>query len=131
LGGRERDPLLGAPPQVRLTVSVPGPGRRLMGGALQVDVQRQEAEALLPDGFLPYVKRDARPRRHQSGFQEFGLPYAPDPAITAYLAAFLTDNEQLMAVGGDGGSARAEGIFFYRGEFYLQRLQPMAWDVVC
>jgi hypothetical protein len=27
--------------------------------------------------------------RRQSGFQDFGLPYAADPAITRYLAAFL------------------------------------------
>ena len=29
-------------------------------------------------------------RSRRSGFQEFGLPFAPDPAITRYLAAFLT-----------------------------------------
>ena len=33
---------------------------------------------------------DARPARRGSGFQEFGLPFAADPAVTRYLAAFLT-----------------------------------------
>src|SRR5215510_5412581 len=94
-----KETLLGSTPPERLTVNVPGAGARLIGGALHTDVQRQEVEDLLLEGFLPYVERDARPRRYQSGFQEFGLPYALDPAITAYLAAFLTDHQQLLAEG--------------------------------
>jgi hypothetical protein len=31
-----------------------------------------------------------RPQTRRSGFQEFGLPYVADPAITRHLAAFLT-----------------------------------------
>ena len=50
---------------------------------------REEVEHLLIDGFLPRVDLDAKPAARRSGFQEFGLPYAPDAAITRYLAAFL------------------------------------------
>jgi hypothetical protein len=109
---------------------VPGTGTRLIGGALQVDVQRQEVEDLLLEGFLPYVKRDARPRRHQSGFQEFGLPYAPDPAITAFLAAFLTDHQQLMVAGDDGTSARPEVILFNGGVFDSPVIRQRLLDVM-
>jgi hypothetical protein len=42
------------------------------------------------EGFLPRVKLDDQPAARRSGFQEFGLPYAADPAMTRYLAAFLT-----------------------------------------
>ncbi|MBS0203999.1 MAG: Hsp70 family protein [Planctomycetes bacterium] len=72
------------------TLTLPGSGARLIGGGLQVAVTRDEVRSLLVDGFFPLVPIDDRPRVSQSGFQEFGLPYAPDPAITRYLAAFLT-----------------------------------------
>jgi hypothetical protein len=91
-----KETLLGTDPPEHLTVSVPGTGAHLIGGALQTDVQRQEVADLLLEGFLPYVALEARPQRRQSGFQEFGLPYAPDPAITTYLAAFLTDHQRLV-----------------------------------
>ena len=100
-----KETFLGAKPPDRLTVSVPGAGARLIGGALHTEVQRQEVEDLLLTGFLPYVERDARPHRYRSGFQEFGLPYAPDPAITAYLAAFLSD--QQLPVEGESGFLHA------------------------
>src|ERR687888_2012017 len=111
-----KETFLGAKPLDRLTVSVPGTGTRLIGGALHTEVQRQEVEDLLT-GFLPYVKRDARPHRYRSGFQEFGLPYAPDPAITAHLAAFLSDHRQLLAAGESGGAARPDVILFNGGFF--------------
>src|SRR5439155_15099122 len=118
-----KETLLGAQPPDRLTVSVPGVGARLIGGALQTDVQRQEIEDFLLEGFLPYVERDARPHRYQSGFQEFGLPYAPDPAITAYLAAFLTDHQQLP-------SARPDVILLNGGLFASPVLRQRLLDVM-
>ena len=45
---------------------------------------------MLVEGFFPRVGLDDKPAGRRSGFQEFGLPFAPDPAITRYLAAFLT-----------------------------------------
>src|ERR671936_627808 len=121
-----KETFLGAKPPDRLTVSVPGDGARLIGGALHADVQRQEVEDLLLDGFLPYVERDARPHRYRSGFQEFGLPYAPDPAITAYLAAFLSDHQQLPGAGGSGVTTRPDVILlnggFFASSAFRQRL---------
>ncbi len=70
----------------RLVVSLPGSGSRLIGGALQVEVSRDEVRQLLVDGFLPRVALEDKPTARRSGFQEFGLPYAPDPAISRYLA---------------------------------------------
>src|SRR5215831_4928683 len=113
-----------------LTVSVPGAGARLIGGALHTDVQRQEVEDFLLDGFLPYVERDARPHRYRSGFQEFGLPYAPDPAITAYLAAFLSDHQQLPAEGDSDVSARPDVILLNGGLFASSVLRQRLLDVM-
>jgi hypothetical protein len=39
---------------------------------------------------MPRVALGDKPAAHRSGFQEFGLPYAADAAITRHLAAFLT-----------------------------------------
>jgi molecular chaperone DnaK (HSP70) len=125
-----KETFLGTKPPDRLTVSVPGAGTRLIGGALHTDVQRQEVEHLLLEGFLPYVAHNARPRRYQSGFQEFGLPYAPDPAITAYLAAFLTDQQQRTAAGEVCASARPDVLLLNGGLFASPVVRQRLVDVM-
>ncbi|WP_146430200.1 Hsp70 family protein [Blastopirellula retiformator] len=71
-------------------VSVLGRGSKLIGGTVTVDVPRDRAMQLLLDGFFPKCGADAHPERgHASGFQELGLPYESDPAITRHLATFL------------------------------------------
>ncbi len=72
------------------TLTLPGGGSKLIGGSLQVPVTRDEVRELLVNGFFPQVALDKKPLASQSGFQEFGLPYAADPAVTTHLAAFLT-----------------------------------------
>lgn len=84
-----KETLLGASPPERLTVHVPASGSRLIGGGLKLEVTHDEVVNLLVNGFLPRVTLDDKPARRTSGFQEFGLPFAPDHAITRYLAAFL------------------------------------------
>ncbi|MFO0903458.1 MAG: Hsp70 family protein [Pirellulales bacterium] len=73
-----------------LSIHLPSGGAKLIGGGLRVDVTREEVHRWLIDGFFPLVPLDSRPDTRRSGFQEFGLPYASDPAITSHLAAFLT-----------------------------------------
>jgi molecular chaperone DnaK (HSP70) len=90
LARRAKEALLGKAAPESYTLNLPSSGAKLIGGGLQTQVTRQDVEKLLVDGFLPFVDLDARPERRSSGFQEFGLPYAADPAITRYLASFLT-----------------------------------------
>jgi len=71
------------------TLRVSPPGTRLIADSINITLSRDEVRQLLLDGFLPQVSFDERPQARQSGFQEFGLPYAPDPAVTRYLAEFL------------------------------------------
>ncbi len=85
-----KETLLGDAAPERLTVTLPAGGSRLIGGGLQVELARDDARALLLDGFFPRVRLDDKPASRRSGFQEFGLPYAANPAVTRYLAAFLT-----------------------------------------
>jgi molecular chaperone DnaK (HSP70) len=78
----------GAPKSV--PVSILGRGSKLIGGTIKAEVTRQQAEALLVDGFFPTVAADARAeRRRTAGLREMGLPYAHDPAITRHLAEFI------------------------------------------
>jgi len=85
-----KEVLLGNDAPDQWTLTLPGSGSKLIGGSIQVPVTRTEVEALLADGFFPEVPFDAKPESAKSGFQEFGLPYASDPAITKHLASFLT-----------------------------------------
>ena len=71
-------------------LSVLGRGSKLIGGTVKVEVERDAAAELLLDGFFPKCEVDDRPaRRRQSGFQEIGLPFESDTAVTRHLAAFL------------------------------------------
>ncbi|MGE3454914.1 MAG: Hsp70 family protein, partial [Kofleriaceae bacterium] len=65
-------------------------GSKLIGGTLKTELTREQAEAMLVDGFFPVVDADARAqKRRAAGLREMGLPYAHDPAITRHLAEFL------------------------------------------
>ncbi|MCC6494047.1 MAG: Hsp70 family protein, partial [Pirellulales bacterium] len=87
---RVKETLLGPDPPDAVTINLPAGGSRVVGGASQIEVSRDEVQTLLADGFLPPVRLDEKPQRRRSGFQDFGLPYAADAAITRYLATFLT-----------------------------------------
>jgi hypothetical protein len=71
-------------------VAVLGRGSKLIGGTVTVDVPRSMASELLVGGFFPECELADKPKRgRQSGFQEIGLPFETDVAITRHLAAFL------------------------------------------
>jgi len=73
------------------SISVLGRGSRLIGGTVSVDVEREAVAELLLEGFFPACSVDAKPeRRRASGFQEIGLPFESDAAVTRHLAAFLS-----------------------------------------
>ncbi|MCP4855902.1 MAG: Hsp70 family protein [Fuerstiella sp.] len=100
------------------TIALPGSGSKLIGGGLQVTVRRDEVVQLLVDGFLPAAEFDEKPQNRQSGFQEFGLPYAADAAITKYLAAFLKSHaDDIVPTDGVADSARPDVVLFNGGFF--------------
>lgn len=117
-----KETLLGDSPPERLTVNLPASGSKLIGGAQQVEVTRDEALRVLVDGFLPPVKLDDKPTRGQSGFQDFGLPYAADAAITRYLAAFLTAHrntgDELLGQGDTAHDSARPDIVLLNGGFF-------------
>ncbi len=78
------------------SISVLGRGSSLIGGTITVTITREEAADTLVEGFFPKCDADARPQASvQSGFQDIGLPYESDPAITKQVAAFLADHLEI------------------------------------
>ncbi|MCA9122960.1 MAG: Hsp70 family protein [Planctomycetales bacterium] len=120
-----------APPA--LTLNLPGSGSKLIGGGLQTEVTRDEVCQLLVEGFLPRVALTDRPIQRQSGFQEFGLPYASDAAMTRYLAAFLTahraDAREDVSES-DHDPARPDVVLFNGGFFASSLLRARLLDVL-
>lgn len=130
---RAKETLLGPEAPERLVVHLPGSGSRVIGGALQVEVTQQEARDLLLDGFFPQVSLDERPASRRSGFQEFGLPYAPDPAVTRYLAAFLTAHRHVALDGdppADHDPARPDIVLFNGGVFESPAIRRRMVEVI-
>ncbi len=76
------------------TISLPAEGSSLLAGAIQVELSAEEIDRTLLDGFFPRGELGDRPAGGQSGFQEFGLPYATDPAVTRHLSEFLTEHRR-------------------------------------
>jgi molecular chaperone DnaK (HSP70) len=109
---RAKEALLGAAPPPSVPISILGRGSKLIGGTLKAEVTREQAEALLVDGFFPAVGADARAtKRRAAGLREMGLPYAHDPAITRHLAEFLGRFGRMpTAVLFNGGVMKAERL---------------------
>jgi molecular chaperone DnaK (HSP70) len=112
-----KERLLAAGAEPRLPVAILGRGRKVVGGALRVDVERADVELSLVDGFVPRCALADRPRAARAtGLQELGLPYASDPAITRHVAHFLQRQiasgaaERPTAVLFNGGVMRADAL---------------------
>ena len=132
---RAKETLLSPAAPDSMRINLPSSGARLIGGGLQVEVKREEVERLLLDGFLPQVGLDEKPAARRSGFQEFGLPYAADAAITRYLAAFLSAHRHVALDGDVRGvaghdPARPDLVLFNGGFFASPILRGRLLDVL-
>ncbi|MDB4960399.1 MAG: Heat shock protein 70 [Myxococcales bacterium] len=101
-----KETLLGDDPPETAPIVVQSRGAKLIGGTLRDDVTRAELHAVLFDGFFPLVAKGAPLTKMRGGLQEFGLPYANDPAVTRHLATFLQRHEasRVHAVLFNGGA---------------------------
>jgi Hsp70 protein len=73
-------------------ITLLGKGTKLVGGTIKTELAREDLNQILVEGFFPKVASDELPaRQRRVGFQELGLPYAADPAITKHLARFLSE----------------------------------------
>ncbi len=85
-----KEKLFSEPKSAKQPITLLGKGTKLVGGTIKTELHREDLNQILTEGFFPVVARDEMPaRQRRIGFQELGLPYAADPAITKHLARFL------------------------------------------
>ncbi len=107
-------------------ISVLGRGSKLIGGTVSIDMKCKPACDLLVDGFFPHCEVDERPdRRRASGFQDIGLPFEQDTAITRHLGAFLQDHGA-----GEGDPVHPTHLLLNGGVFKAKVLADRLMDVL-
>jgi molecular chaperone DnaK (HSP70) len=93
-----KEQLFANPKLMSHPVTALGRGSKVIGGTLKTELTRAEMEQVLIDGFFPECPADVEPARQRAaGFQELGLPYAADPAVSKHLAAFIRRNAEVIA----------------------------------
>jgi molecular chaperone DnaK (HSP70) len=115
-----KETLLGDSPPEAAPIVVQSRGAKLIGGTLRDEVTRAELHTVLFDGFFPLVAKDAPLARGRGGLQEFGLPYASDPAVTRHLASFLSRH----------GAERVDAILFNGGAMTPVSLRTRVIDQI-
>ena len=87
-----KEKLFESPKAQTRPITLLGKGTKLVGGTIKTELAREDLNHILVEGFFPRVASDELPaRQRRVGFQELGLPYAADPAITKHLARFLSE----------------------------------------
>ena len=108
------------------TISVLGRGSRLIGGTVSVEVDRTRVAEMLVDGFFPHCQLGDRPHKQRaSGFQELGLPFESDTAVTRHLATFLAAQSEGAA------NTYPTHVLFNGGVFQAEALQTRLMEVLC
>ncbi len=114
------------------TVNLPSEGSRLVGGSVQIQLSADEIDRALMDGFFPTVDLTDKPVSGESGFQEFGLPYAADAAITRHLAEFLLRHRRTGLEPQDEDAAdRPDLVLFNGGVMSSTAVQRRIVQLLC
>ena len=105
------------------TIAIAGRGRKMFASTLSVEVTKEEILNLTLDGFFPACQLTDKPRKNrQSGFQQIGLPYESDPAITRHLSSFLQSRLT--------DSARPTHVLFNGGVFKSDALRNRMFETI-
>ncbi len=87
-----KEKLFESPKTQSRPITLLGKGTKLVGGTIKTELAREDLDKVLVEGFFPKVASGELPaKQRRVGFQELGLPYAADPAITKHLARFLSE----------------------------------------
>jgi molecular chaperone DnaK (HSP70) len=132
-----KERLFADPKSKKETVTLLGKGTKLVGGTIKTELTRDDLDAVLLEGFFPVVAADDLPvRQRRTGFQELGLPYAADAAVTKHIARFLSriaasDGAASPSVrrGSDGG-ARPTHVLFNGGVMKAETLRNRVVEVL-
>ncbi|MCC9658123.1 Hsp70 family protein [Rhodopirellula halodulae] len=105
-------------------ISVLGRGSSLIGGTITTELQKTAAASMLLDGFFPQCSAQERPQANvASGFQDVGLPFESDPAITKHIAAFLTDQSAMSPRQDGDGNGPVTHLLLNGGVFRSPAMQ--------
>jgi molecular chaperone DnaK (HSP70) len=88
-----KEALLSENPPESKKVTLLGSGSKLIGKSKSYLLSRAEVNDLALDGFFPLTTINEHPIKRRSAMIEFGLPYAPDPAVSKYLAQFISEHQ--------------------------------------
>jgi len=113
-----KENLLGDDAPDAASITLLGAGAKMIGGARFTELSQEKVRQTVLDGFFPLTAIDELPERKRSAVVEFGLPYAPDPAISKHIAAFLQQHQQAMREAlGQGEAAMPDAVLLNGGLF--------------
>jgi hypothetical protein len=132
----EKEKLFESPKTRKRPITLLGKGTKLIGGTIKTELVLEDLNQVLVEGFFPRVTSGELPaRQRRVGFQELGLPYAADPAITKHIARFLSEQVRNSpeAAGirrGRGGLACPTHILFNGGVMKAAVLRDRVVEVL-
>lgn len=107
-------------------ISVLGRGSKLIAKTVSVEVEREPIKQMLLEGFFPKCAGGDKPQRgFVSGFQELGLPFESDPAVTRHLAEFLAVHAEKA-----GSAIMPTHVLFNGGVFKSQPFQDRLMETI-
>ena len=125
-----KETLLSGGKREEYSLTVLGRGSRLIGSSVSTSLTAAEVERVLVDGFFPLCRLGDRPDRgYSSGFQEIGLPFEQDTAITRHVAAFVADHCGDPASGSNGTGRPPNKLLFNGGVFKSAALRSRMLEV--
>ncbi|WP_428353897.1 Hsp70 family protein [Methyloprofundus sp.] len=120
-----------------IPIVVPNRGSSLIGGTLRTELNRDEINTVLLQGFLPEVASSEQPvSRARTGLRTAGLPYAQDAGITRHLASFLTrqlnaiDDLSDISLPGNATFIHPSAVLFNGGVLKATRFADRLMDVI-
>jgi hypothetical protein len=131
-----KETLFESPNTKKHPVTLLGKGTKLVGGTIKAELEREDLDRVLVEGFFPKVASGEMPaRQRRVGFQELGLPYAADPAVTKHLARFLTEQvrnspEEAGIRRGSSGMACPTHVLFNGGVMKAAVLRDRVVEVL-
>lgn len=108
-------------------MTILGRGSKMISGTIKCELERSILEKVLLEGFFPICGPDDQPALQSGyGFQEIGLPYAADAAITKHLANFLVKHrksiEQKSSQGKDDKKTSGVNVVLFNGGVFKSTL---------
>jgi hypothetical protein len=108
-------------------MTILGRGSKMISGTIKCELEISILEKVLLEGFFPICGPDDQPTLQSGyGFQEIGLPYAADAAITKHLAHFLVKHrksiEQKSSQCKDGKKTSGVNVVLFNGGVFKSTL---------